>query len=523
MTTVGVIDLAALGATGWLLGTFLFWSGWSKSLWARPEHVFLLLLGIVSLRLIVAPIAVPRLSPRRVVAVGVAAYALLFSFVTVTHHLTFRTHALDLGYYVQLTWNLSRGQGPYVSLPEMNAWGDHLSPIMYLFAPAFLILPGAPVLLVAQSVALAAGALPVFGIARYYLGDERPAAAFALLYLVNPSLHGINVRDFHAAALAIPLILTAMYCALICRPWLFAAAVGMTLMTREDATIPVAGLGAWLAVCRGQWLAGAGLAVGALGLLFSEVRWIIPHYRGQAYPHLARYVYLGGSLGEILLTLVRHPLRVLGVVFSSGRIVYLLAMLGPLAFLPLLAPGALLGVAPPLFQNLLGSDPVLHSYRTQYQSFVLPFFILGAIVGYKRVMVAGAGRWGAAIMTVAFALSLALAASAANDLAVARWWPTGEQREAYGVMARIPAAASVSAQDRYVPHVSLRRLVTVFPVGLDRADYVLLNMQTYPWRDQPNVTLERVGDAVTIVTADGSRLRYTVDAESGPYLLLRRL
>lgn len=102
-------------------------------------------------------------------------------------------------------------------------------------------------------------------------------------------------------------------------------------------------------------------------------------------------------------------------------------------------------------------------------------------------------------------------------------WPTGAQRMAYSVMAQIPAAASVSAQDRYVPHVSLRRLVTVFPVRLEQADYVLLNMRTYPWRDLPNVTLERAGDVVTIVRADRSTLRFMVAAEAGPHLLLRRL
>ena len=105
----------------------------------RPEHFFLLLLGLLALRVLIAPRPVPALRPRRVVAVGVAVYALLFSFVTVTRHFTFATHALDLGYYVQLGWNLARGAGPYVSLPEMHAWGDHLSPIMYAFVPAFWI------------------------------------------------------------------------------------------------------------------------------------------------------------------------------------------------------------------------------------------------------------------------------------------------------------------------------------------------------------------------------------------------
>ncbi len=523
LSTVRLLDLAGLGATAWLGGTLLFWSGWSRSFWARPEHVFLLLLGIVSLRLLIAPVAVPTFNARRAVAVGVSAYALIFSFITVTRHFTFRTHALDLGYYVQLTWNLARGEGPYVSLPEMHAWGDHLSPIMYFFVPAFWAVPGPVILLVAQSVMLGAGALPVFGIARHYLGDERPAAAFALLYLVNPSLHGINVRDFHAAALAIPLLLAAMYFALEGRLWLFGTAVALTLACREDATIPVVGLGAWLAVGRGQRFGGAGVALGALGLLLADIRWIVPYFRGQAYPHLARYEYLGNSLGGIAMTILLHPFRVLAGLLTGGRIVYLLALLGPLALLPLLAPAALLGMAPPLFENLLGRDPVLYNHRAQYQAFVLPFVMLAAVDGYSRVAARTWGRWPVAILAVAFLLSLALASPAANDLAVARWWPNAEQRSAYTVLSQIPAAASVSAQDRYVAHLSLRHVVAVFPVALDRVDYVLVNVRTYPWRNLPDVTLERAGNTVIIATARGAEFHYAVAAQAGPHLLLHRL
>jgi hypothetical protein len=79
----------------------------------------------------------------------------------------------------------------------------------------------------------------------------------------------------------------------------------------------------------------------------------------------------------------------------------------------------------------------------------------------------------------------------------------------------------VSAQDRYVAHLSLRTLVTVFPVELDRVDYVLVNLDTYPWRNLPDVKLERVGDTVTIV-ANRQALRFAVAAQAGPHLLLRR-
>ncbi len=518
-----LLDLAALGTAVWLAGALVGWSGWSRAFWTRPEHVFLFLLGIVSLRLLVAPVAVPELEPRRVLAVGVAVYALLFSFVAVTRHLSFRTHALDLGYYVQLTWNLAGGHGPYVSLPEMNAWGDHLSPILYLFVPVFWLAPSPAVLLVGQSVVLATGAVATFAIARQRLGDERPAAAFALLYLLNPSLHGINVRDFHAAALTLPLLLAALYFAEAGRPWLFLTATALALMCREDAAVPVIALGAWLAVARRRWVAGAATALGAFALLAVELTWVIPHFRHEPYVHLWRYARFGHSLGEIVATLLLHPIRAVGGLATGDRLVYLVAMVAPLAGLPLLGGWDLIGALPVLAENLLSSDPVLYNHRAQYQAFVLPFLVVAAVAGYSRLAARRQRGWPVAVLAVAFALSLALASSAANDLAVARWWPDAEQRAAYRVLAQIPPAASVSAQDRYVAHVSLRERVTVFPVALDRAEYVLVNVGAYPWRDAPDLRLERTGDRVTIVIPPGTQFDYGVAAQAGPHLLLRRL
>ncbi len=522
MILARLLDAAtALAAAG--LGVALcFWSGRREhGLW-RPEHLFLVLLGLLALRFLLFPRPVPAWRPRRVVAIGVAAYAVVFSFVTVTRHFTFATHALDLGYYVQLVWNLARGAGPYVSLPEMHAWGDHLSPIMYLFVPAFWIAPGPVALLVAQSVALALGGIAVFGLARARLGDERPAAAFALLYLVNPSLHGINVRDFHAAALAIPLLLAAFWAVEARRPWLALLPAALTLLCREDAALPVIGLGAWMAVAQRLRLAGAATAVTALALLVADVRWLIPAYRGEPYSHLGRYAHLGGSLTEIVASVVLHPLRTLGTLLTGGRAIYLAAMLAPLAFLPLLGGWDLLGVLPALAQNLLSADRVLYGFRAQYQAYVLPFLVLAAVGGYARLERRRPGRWPVAVLVVAMVASLALASRTVNNLAVARFWPAPDQRAAYRVLARVPAAAAVSAQDPYVPHLSLRRLVFVFPVGIEKSDYVLINLDTYPWRNLPGVTLTREGTTVTIGAGQTER-RYAVAAQAGPHLLLRRL
>ena len=522
MIVARLLDGAAVLAAAGLGAALVFWSGRREHWPWRPEHLFLLLLGLVALRVLLAPRPIPAVRPRRAVLVGVAAYALVFSFVTVTRHLTFATHALDLGYYVQLVWNLARGAGPYVSLPEMHAWGDHLSPIMYLFVPAYWLAPGPVVLLVAQSVALALGGIAVFGLARARLGDERPAAVFALLYLVNPSLHGINVRDFHAAALAIPLLLTAFWAVEAGRPWLALLPAALTLLCREDAALPVMGLGAWMAAAHQRWLTGAVAATAALALLAVDVRWIIPAYRDEPYSHLGRYAHLGGSLPEIVANAILHPWRTLGTLGTVGRAVYLAAMLAPLAFLPLLGGWDLLGVLPALAQNLLSGDPVLYGFRAQYQSFVLPFLILAAVGGYARLAKRRPGPLPVAVLVVAMVASLALASRTVNNLAIARFWPAPEQRAAYQVLSRVPPGAAVSAQDPYVPHLSLRPLVFVFPVGIEKSDYILVNLDSYPWRNLPGVTLTRDGARVTIV-AGGVERRYAVAAQGGPHLLLRRL
>ncbi len=517
---IRVLDGLALVLAALVVSDLFLW-------WWRPEETFLALLLVVAVRALLRPFALPAWSPARIVAAGVAAYAVVFSFITVTRHWAFRTHALDLGYYVQVLWSMSRGLGPRVSLPEMHAWGDHFSPTLYLLVPLFALFPGAVVLLIAQSVAFSLGALPLFALARRRLGSDPPAAAFALLYLVSPTLHGINIRDFHIAAFAIPLLLAAVYCFERGRMGWFLVAVVLTLGSREDAALAVIGLGLWIALARRRWLWGLGLAAGSLALLFFDIRVLMPYFRGEPYPHFLRYAHLGKSLGEILLNMVLHPLRTLSFMVSVEKLLYLLALLASLGFLPLLAPWDLIPALPTLAHNLVSQDPVLFSHRTQYNSFVLPFLLLAAVSGYARLSprlsLAGRPARGL-VLGLAFFLSFALTSRTLNDLAVKQWWAGARQRAAHAVLADVPPGASVSAWDRFVAHVATRPKVFVFPVGIEQSEYVLLDATTVPGQD-PDVRLDRRGREVTLGVAgrDGpAQYRYEVVREAEGYLLLRR-
>jgi hypothetical protein len=127
------------------------------------------------------------------------------------------------------------------------------------------------------------------------------------------------------------------------------------------------------------------------------------------------------------------------------------------------------------------------------------------------------------VLVVAIMASLVLSARTVNNLSYERVWLKPEHWQAFAVLAQVPGGAAVSAQDPYVAHLSLRPLVFVFPVGIEKAEYLLLNLTTYPWRANPDVSMKRDGDEVTITNGlGGPTYLYEVAAEQGPILLLRR-
>jgi len=443
----------------------------------RPEDLVVALALIFGARLALAPVAVPRLSSPALVTAGVAVYVVLMSVIVVTRHISMRTHALDLGYYVQLVWNLAHGNGARVTLPPMHAWGDHFSPILYLFTPLGWLAPGAIALLLAQTLIFAAGAVAVAGFATRRLADARLGAGFAILYLLSPTLHGINVRDVHPTTFAIPLVIAAAWALDAERPALAALALVAALAGREDCAIAGVGFGIWLTLARRRYVTGVAVAVACVGVLWIDMNVVMPHFRGEAYPHLvARYEYLGATLPELLTSFVIRPWRWIPVVVTPEKARYLIAMLAPLAFLPLAAPRAAAAALPGLAVNLLSTDAFLLSFRTPYQAFVLPFLLLAAVEGFATLRTVA--WWPRrvsrrAVLVAAGIIALVLGSRTVNDLGVGKWALSPDQRAVRALLARVPPLVPVSVNERLVPHLATRAECYVFPTGIDRAQWVL--------------------------------------------------
>lgn len=524
-----VRGLDVLLALALLVATLVLWrsslsAGGFTAL--RPDDVVTAGLVLLAIRCWLCPLRWPAIAPGRLVGTGVAVYALTFAFITIGRHRTFQTHALDLGQYAQSMWQIARGQPPYDTVTGWHVWGNHFSPVFYLLALGTLLFSGPAWLLAFQSLALALGALPLYPLARRHL-SAAAAAAVALLYLVNPSLHGINLRDVHPAALAIPLLLTAMYAWEADRRPLFALATILTLATREDAAVAVVGLGLWLAIARRHWVAGGAVAAVSVAWLVATVHWLMPSFRDDAaYPYVAaHYGHLGGSLGAIALSPLLRPRAVLVSLRHGTRLRYLLTLLAPLGFLPLLAPPAAIGALPGIAQNALGDYAVLLNYRSQYQSFVLPFLLVATVMGLARLErgpLAGV-RWitSRRALVVAALASLVLTARTVNSLAVHGWKPGPEHQAAHRLIAMIPPGVTVSTTERFFPHLYDRAVPFVFPDRVAASEYVLLNSSTLPQAKLEGRPARRDGDTIVVTLPGQARARLRVIAEDHALLLLR--
>jgi uncharacterized membrane protein len=332
----------------------------------------------------------------------------------------------DLAIFAHAESNLLRGS-LFESIGGMPWLGGHVSPVMFLLAPLWLVAPHPLTLLTLQAGALALGALPLHRMARRTTGSEPAALLLAAAYLLYPALGYTALFEFHPEALATPALIFAMDALHEGRPRAMLLWTTLALSTREDVALVVMGLALAAAIwrerrdARGLYVGGlAGLAAVSLLVSFGLV---LPTFGSGATDYSQLYARWGGSFREVALSALRDPLRALGELFatpgdpadSAVKRLYYLQMLLPSGFLALLAPGALPHALPVLLEHFMATRLSQHTIVFHYTSLVTPFFAVAAVLGTARAARFAARRRGwpparTALAVAAWALAGAVAA-----------------------------------------------------------------------------------------------------------------
>ena len=112
-------------------------------------------------------------------------------------------YAFDLGIFQQAVWLMAHGETPFVTVRGMNILGDHFTPILYLLAIPYRFWAHPFWLFLAQTVALAAGVLPLYRMALRHTGKEWAATAIAIGYLLQVRVGCLRRRRFQGAYKAV--------------------------------------------------------------------------------------------------------------------------------------------------------------------------------------------------------------------------------------------------------------------------------------------------------------------------------
>lgn len=418
-----------------------------------------------------APAPAPAASdprPAAVLAVLCAAYAVTFGVLTWQQHANYGTFGFDLGIYDQGIWLLSRARDPFVTVRGLAYFGHHVNLITLVFVPFYRLGAGPHFLLVVQTLWIAAGAVPVWLLARDRLGGPWAALVPAAAYLAYPSVEWMNWWHFHPDTLAIAPLITAWWLATR-RQWRwFWVATGVALACKEDAALAVAVMGL-LVARRGDRRVGLAATGVAVAWFAVATRVIIPRANGGLGPFYTElFPGFGDSLPEIAWNLVRHPGRLWDLATAGGASsprTYYWRLLAPVALLPFFAPGVLLIAAPQVLVNVVSAHGYTHDIRFHYSAIVA--------AGVFCATVEGLGRLG---RRREFALgALAVAALWANvawspsplgphldDGTWARHAPANAPA-VRAALAMVPADAKVSAVYNLVPHLTHRTHIYEWP------------------------------------------------------------
>lgn len=463
------------------------------------------------------PIIVTSPAPNRLtlglLVVMTVAYGLFFGWLSLERYWTFQTHALDLGNMGQAAWNTIHGR-PFrftnMRLPyRIEAWGTvtrlsfHVEALFPVIALVYLIYPHPESLLVLQTVAIALGAIPTYALARRVLDSDWFGLLFAALYLLYPSVEGMNLYEFHPVALATPLLLFAFLFLYTGRTIPFVLASLAAIGTKEELGLVVALFGLYGALFLRR--RRVGLTLAAIGIFWSLFATLVVEHRFRqpgalTYIH-TRYAWLFGprnaALANALHTLRTDPGAVLRILFTWPKLAYLVRLLAPVGYLALLSPAALLLAAPTLALNLFSGDLHMYSGLGQDSAEILSAVIIAAILGTKTLLRALPGRLDprrASLLVGAYLAVAGLAYQRADGFTPlgARFRPpvmTAHARVQQRFVGMIPAGVPVSTQDQLDPALSSRAWLYLFEdlggrtlPGAPNARYVLLDASrpTYP-------------------------------------------
>lgn len=450
-------------------------------------------------------------SEGKAVLLSAIAFFILTLGLTLHRHFTFYS-SYDQGIFNQVFWNgihgnwfqstlssqlstnvIHAGEVPYVGYHRL---GQHFTPALLLWLPIYYLFPYPATLTVLQVTFVTAAGLVLYRLARQYL-DSAIATLITISFYGANAIVGPTLGNFHDIS-QIPLFVFSLLLAMEKRCWwLFTILAICVLAVREDSGITLFGIGVYLVLSRRYPRLGLAVCFGSLLYVLALTNVVMPLFSDDISKRfmLENFgQYTEGdqaSTLEIIAKMVTSPRLLLREIFTpfADTFKYLLGQWLPLAFIPVVAPGAWIISIFPLLKLFLSQGDLVLSISIRYAMSVTPGLFYGSILWWagqglrkfdqaialcqpRKLRPKFRRFW---IFCICLSIFFTITSNPSDTLyfliptaikplvyvSAPEQWQHTEKIQA--LLAKIPDNASVSATTFIIPHLSGRREIIRLP------------------------------------------------------------
>lgn len=371
---------------------------------------------------------------------------ILYSSLSIIRHNHFQSGGFDLGIYDQSVWQYAHFLSPYSTVKERFVLGDHFALTLPLLAPIFLLFDNVRALLFFQAFWLSVSAIGIYKIANRKLSSF-VALVIAFVYSIFYGIQFAVFFDFHPVIIGVGLLPWIAYLLETKRKMLLVVFIAILLLTQENM----------------------GIALASLGCCYLFVK----EYRKQAFLFI-----IVGVISSLLLLKITALLSPIGYEYSSQISLNPFTVfadffnspekqqvwfysLGSFGFLPLLSPGAMLGVLLDLAQYFVTGPGLSRMWSPfmHHRAILAPLLAIGTIQAMmflksKRIP----SEYVAAALVVFVLLFQYMNHFPLNKLSKAEYWrDEAWMHDNATLLSLVPKDSSVAAPQNLLPHLSHRK------------------------------------------------------------------
>lgn len=320
--------------------------------------------------------------PNRMIVLLSIAVALFLGRTIHSQWVSMQINAWDFSLYFDRPLALTSERLPLFSdYTGASTLATHAWWLMFVFVPAYAIAPSPMWLLGAQALAIAAAAAVGFLLFRRLGGDDLAALILATAFVLNGYTARAVRFAFHVE-IFYPLALFLVAWSMVAgRRGVFLLALVLTVSIKEDAIVPLVGLGIAAALFQRRWRWGAvAIAAGVAGYL-ADTRLLMPWFSGESVPWYSWYwTHYGADPLSALGAMMSHPTRVASDLGSSG----VWRLLRTTLFLPVLGLEWSVAALPGLVMYGIARHEKLSRFALYYSMPLLPFLFAALPVALLR-------------------------------------------------------------------------------------------------------------------------------------------